>query len=155
MGSLSSATSKPTIVIVPGSFSPPSFYATVIDQLHSHNYEAICIDLPSVGRSPHGAPAATMAEDAAQVQFVTSKLAEAGKDVVIVTHSYGGIVGTESARGLAKADREAAGKTGGISRLFYITSLVPLVGTSLKMLMGDLPDQLHVNVRCPRHCPRH
>jgi hypothetical protein len=37
---------------------------------------------------------------------VTVKLAGEGKDIVVAMHSYGGIPGTESAKCLAKADRQ-------------------------------------------------
>ena len=138
--------SKPTVVIVPGSFSIPSFYSTIIDQLSAHGYEAVTIDLPSVGRH-NGAEAATLADDAAHIQSVTTKLADEGKDIMLVSHSYGGFAASESARGLAKADREAAGKKGSISRLFYMTAFMPEVGASLRSLMGDLlPDYIHVHV---------
>lgn len=140
---------KPTVVIVPGSFSPPSFYAEIINQLSGHGYKAVTIDLPSVGRH-EGAPAATLADDAAHIQSVTSKLADEGEDFMLVSHSYGGFAASESAKGLAKADREAAGKKGGISRLFYITAFMPEVGASLRSLMGDLlPDYIHVHVSRP------
>ena len=78
-----------------------------------------------------------MADDAAYTTVVAEKLADAGKSIVMVTHSYGGIVGTESTKGLAKHERETAGKAGGITRLLYITSLVPRVGESLVHLMGS------------------
>ena len=139
-------TSKPAVVIVPGAFSPPTLYSTIVDQLTAYGYEARTISLPSVGRRT-GRPAATMADDAAHIQSVTSKLAGEGKDIVLVMHSYGGVAGSESARGLAKADREAAGKTGGISRLVYLSSLILPVGKSVRMLSGQTkPDYVHVDV---------
>lgn len=148
MGSLP-VNSKPYIIIVPGSFSPPHFYSKIVDELSSHGYETTAIHLPSIGRRDP-TPPATMADDAAYIQSVTSKLADEGKEIIMVTHSYGGICGTESLKGLAKADREAAGKKGGISRVLYVTSLVPSVGQSLKGLMGDFqPDYLIVNVSWP------
>ncbi|OCL12607.1 alpha/beta-hydrolase [Glonium stellatum] len=127
---MTQSTRKPTVLIVPGSFSHASFYTPIVDQLSAQGYEALAIDLPTVGRREDG-PAPTMADDAAHVHSVAVKFVDEGKDVVLLTHSYGGIVGTESANGLAKADREAAGKKGGISRLIYLTSIVPPVGGSL------------------------
>jgi len=131
--------SKPAIVIVPGSFSPASFYTDVVDALQASGFEAIVETLPSSARSPlRQEKAATMEEDAAFFHDIAEKLADEGKDVVIVTHSYGGIPGTECSKGLSKAERQAASKTGGISRLVYVTSVVPAPGKSLKDLMGDL-----------------
>lgn len=140
---------KPAIVIVPGSFSPASFYHDVVDALQSHGYEALVETLQSSARSPlQDEQAATMQEDADFFHGIVEKLADQGKDVVIMTHSYGGIPGTECSKGLSKKERRAAGKTGGVSRFVYVTSVVPVPGKSLKDLMGDLvPSFINVEVR--------
>ena len=130
---------KPAIVVVPGSFSPASFYADLVSALRSRGYEATVETLLSSARSPlRGEKAATMQEDAELFHAIAEKLADQGKDVVIVTHSYGGIPGTECSKGLSKEERKAIGKPGGISRFVYVTSVVPPPGKSLKDLMGDL-----------------
>ena len=139
---------KPAIVIVPGSFSPAPFYAVLVNALRVHGYEAIVETLLSSARSPlRGEKAATMEEDAEFFHDIAEKVADQGKDVVIVTHSYGGIPGTECCKGLSKEVRKAAGKPGGVSRLVYVTSVVPPPGKSLKDLMGDLvPSFINVEV---------
>jgi surfactin synthase thioesterase subunit len=126
---------RPTILMVPGSFSPPLLYTGIVDHLTRHGCETIVVDYPSIGRRDP-LPPATMLDDAAYTSSIAEKLADAGKPIIMVTHSYGGIVGTESTKGLAKTEREAVGKPGGIIRLLYITSLVPRVGESLVSLMG-------------------
>ena len=146
MGSLNPETCKPTIVIVPGSFSPAFFYDGVVNELKSHGYEALAIDYPSIGRRDPKPPA-TMSEDAGFVQTVTTKIANQGKDSLLMTHSYGGIPGTESLKGLTKSERKAEGKKGGIIRILYMTSVIPEIGGSLKDGMGDLvPEYLIVEV---------
>ena len=145
---------RPTILIIPGSFSPPPLYAGIVQHLASHGFETIVAHYPSIGRRDP-LPPATMADDAAYTGAIAEKLADAGRSIVMVTHSYGGIVGTESTKGLAKTDREAAGKAGGITRILYITSLVPRVGESLTTLMGsDVASFLRVEVRTANcsHC---
>lgn len=140
---------KPAIVIVPGSFSPASFYRDVVDALQSHGYEALVETLQSSARSPlRNEQAATMEEDAEFFHGIVEKLADQGKDVVIMTHSYGGVPGTECSKGLSKKERSAAGKSGGVTRFVYVTSVVPVPGKSLKDLMGDLvPSFINVEVR--------
>ena len=127
---------RPAILIVPGSFSPRHLYAGIIIHLESHGYETVFAQYPSIGRRDP-LPPATMAEDATYVSRIAGKLADAGKSIVMVTHSYGGIVGSESTKGLGKSEREAASKPGGITRLLYITSLVPRMGESLTDIMGS------------------
>ncbi|KFY85154.1 hypothetical protein V500_08651 [Pseudogymnoascus sp. VKM F-4518 (FW-2643)] len=134
---MSDTTTKPTILIVPGSFSAASLYDTLVSALHALSFRAIVSDLPSASRLPP-CPAASMADDAAHFHGIAESLADEGRDIVIVTHSYGGIPGTEAAKGLAKADREAEGKKGGVVRLVYLTSIVPPVGGSLISTLGEV-----------------
>jgi pimeloyl-ACP methyl ester carboxylesterase len=132
---------KPTVVVVPGSFSPAYFYDTTISQLSTHGYSALTVSLPSVSRHPNAAPA-TLAEDAAHIHSVTAKLADEGKDIILAVHSYGGIPGTESARDLAKADRQTKGLTGGIVRLVYYAAFLPEEGQSLRDITGATPESV-------------
>lgn len=129
------STAKPTIVIVPGSFSPTSFYDTFISKLSAYGYNAVAVALPSVG----GKTVTDMRDDAVAVRKVTSKLIDEGKNVVLVSHSYGGLPATESAEGLSKKEREASGETGGISALLYVTALLVAPGESLADVMGTEP----------------
>ena len=100
------------------SFSTPEFYTSTSSYLKDAGYETETIALPSAG----GAIPKTMHDDVAHIQSVASKYCDQGKDVVIAMHSYGGIPGTESSKGMSKADREAAGKKGGIVGLVYIAA---------------------------------
>lgn len=148
------STTKPTIVIIPGSFSPGSFYFATVDKLREYGYEAMVKDLPSASRLPPE-KAATMYEDADYFRAIAEKLADEGKDVVFVTHSYGGVVGTEAAKGVLKTDRQAAGKPGGIVRLVYVTSVVPSQGGSLRSLLGDLvPSFIEIEVSPEPQLPK-
>jgi pimeloyl-ACP methyl ester carboxylesterase len=143
MGSL---TQKPSIVVVPGSFSPPYFYNTFVSQLAAHKYDVIVVDLLSVG----GKTAATMIDDAQAIQAVTGKVAGEGKEIILIMHSYGGVPGTESAHGVTKKEREASGKSGGIVALLYVTALLVGPGKSLGSTMGEgagVPDYVKVEVR--------
>ncbi|OAL30625.1 hypothetical protein AYO22_01477 [Fonsecaea multimorphosa] len=139
-------TNKPVIVIVPASFSPPSLYSEVVVALGSYGYETVVIHLPSVGnRSP--LPASTMADDAAYIKSLTTKLADEGKEIILVMHSYGGICGTESTKGVTMAERAQSQLKGGIVRLFYISSPVPSLGGSITTQMGDkMPEFITIDV---------
>lgn len=117
-------------MIVPGSFSGPDLYAKLVQQISAHGYDVQYVDIPSIGRRGRASPA-TMYDDAAYVQAFTTKLADEGKDIVLVMHSYGGVVGTESSRGLIKSHRETSGKPGGIIGLCYIAAVVLEVGQSM------------------------
>ncbi|KAJ6510671.1 Alpha/Beta hydrolase protein [Mycena sanguinolenta] len=140
-------TAKPTIIIIPGSFSSLRFYEAVTSELESHGYPVLGIELETVGvRSK----APGLYDDAAKVAALTSQLAEEGKDVVLVPHSYGGLVACESAKGLAQSVREKEGKKGGIVRIVFVTSVVGLEGQSLTDIWAESEvklDYIRVEVR--------
>jgi len=130
---------KPTIVIVPGSFSPPSLYRSIVDDLESAGYEATTIYLPTVGDA-NKTVGVTLADDATAIKSVLTRLIdEEGKDVILVTHSYGGIAGAEGAKGFAQAVRQADQKKGGIIHMVYATALIAREGESLLDTMRDCP----------------
>lgn len=80
---MDSLTQKPTIVVVPGSFSPPYLNNVFVSELTTHKYDVIVVDLPSVG----GKTAATMTDDAQAIQAMTSKVADEDKDIILIMHS--------------------------------------------------------------------
>jgi hypothetical protein len=141
-----STSQKPTVVLVPGSFSPSSMYSALASQLTHHGYPTTLIDLPSVhsvsSSSTFSTPA-TMAIDASHIRSITSALADEGKDIILAMHSYGGIPGTESAQGVGKEERKKQGKKGGVVRLVYYTSFMVAVGKGLRDMTGakegDMP----------------
>lgn len=126
---------KPTIVVVPGSFSPKGVYDPFSDHLRFYGYGVEYADLPSIGRRP-GLPPATLADDAAHIREIVQKLLDAGQSVVLVAHSYGGIPATECLKGLTAKER-GAGKPA-VERIIYTTAVTPAVGSSLGSLMAEL-----------------
>ena len=139
--------SKPSIVIFPGSFSVPEQFKGLADILRSNGYETIVGALQSAGRRDP-LPAASLYDDAANFSEIITKLADEGKDIVLLPHSYGGMVANESAKGLLKSERAANGKPGGIVRIVYISAVVPLEGNSTADLAVELSldDFISVNV---------
>ena len=122
--------SKPSILFIPGSFAPPELYDTVVNAVATKGYEIRALHLPSVGLKTglrEGEPP-TMYDDATFIAKEIEKLADEGKDVIIVAHSYGGVPATESTKRLGKEERQTQGKKGGIVKLAYMTALVPAVG---------------------------
>ncbi|KAJ6460849.1 Alpha/beta hydrolase fold-1 [Mycena vitilis] len=122
-------TTKPTIIIIPASFTPLFFfYTAVISDLETHGYSVHGIELETVGRREKPP---SMYDDAAKVASVVTRLADEGTAVVLVAHSYGGLVACESAKGLAKNAREREGKKGGIARIVFVSAMVPREGQAL------------------------
>ncbi|KAK7023030.1 AB hydrolase-1 domain-containing protein [Favolaschia claudopus] len=124
-----SSPTKPTIIIIPGSFAPLWSYDPVINELKANRYPVEGIELETVGKRDK---APGLYDDAAKVAALVRRLADEGKDVVLVPHSYGGLVACEASKGLGKSIREKEGKKGGIARIVFVTAVVGREGQSLK-----------------------
>ena len=121
---------KPVVVIAPAAWHSPIHYVQYTFQLNRAGFPTISQRLPSCGSSnPY---AQSVAADAA---FITQNLLmppiNAGKEVVLVMHSYSGGPGAMAAKGLSIVERRAAGKSGGIIGLVFISAFIAEDGQSL------------------------
>lgn len=153
--------SKPSLLIITGSFALPEFYDNIVEAVSAKGYEIRTLHLQSVlpknGVPREGGPA-TMYDDASAIAEEVEILADHGKDVILIPHSYGGVPTTESLKGLAKSDREKQGKKGGVIRIAYMTCLVPELGVNAVGIMADVPAEykldLKINVRTLHFLPK-
>ncbi|PVH87534.1 alpha/beta-hydrolase [Cadophora sp. DSE1049] len=130
-------------VLVPGSFSPTTFYEKITPLLKNRGFDVHPTALQSAGERPASKGPATFQEDAAYIHSTLLQLVEQGKDVVLAMNSYGGLPGTEATKGLSKGERGKEGKEGGVVALVYLASFIAPVGMSLRKSMGeDLPDSI-------------
>lgn len=128
-----SMSSLPAVVFVPGAWHASGFQK-VIDILSSHGYESIGLHLPSVGGVP---VVKDMEPDKAMIRSTVTKLVEDGKDVVVVSHSYGGAPTNSSLEGLSKTERTKAGKSGGVIKSCMISAF--LIDAGKPLLQGGDP----------------
>ncbi len=131
---------KPTIVLIPGAWHSPSHYHELILRLHKAGYATQCLRLPSVNPDPGTAEQADVANDIAftREKILLPLVDEAGEDVVVVMHSYGGIPGSGAARGLSKVERRSRGLQGGVVGLVFIAAFPAKEGQSLVSLAAPL-----------------
>ncbi|KAH6963087.1 Alpha/beta hydrolase fold-1 [Fusarium avenaceum] len=120
---------SPIVVIVPGSFAPGKHYNTFTESLEKNGIASRVIETPSVGRKDP-LPPQTMSDDAAEITKVVTELFDQGKEVVLMTHSYGGIPGTQCLKDLSRKARKDQGKEGGIDKIIYLASVVLQPGAS-------------------------
>lgn len=125
---------KPVIVVVPGAFSRPSDFDLVSDPLRDVGYEVHVVHHPS---SPDVLvqPTPSMYDDAENIHRLVENLADEGKDIVIVMHSYGGLPGTQACESLSRNERHRASKPGGIVRLLYVGAAIAPVGSSMAAIL--------------------
>lgn len=106
---------KPTVVLVHGAFAESASWDGVIDRLHELDIDTIAV----------ANPLRSVTSDAAYLRDVISGL---GTPVLLVGHSYGGIVITEAA-----ADNPA------VVGLVYVAAFAPDQGESALELSAHVP----------------
>lgn len=89
----------PTLVFVPGSWHRPTCY-NKITKLLQEKYKLRCISVTL--RSTSGDATATFKDDLDAVREQLSSETRAGRDVVVIAHSYGGMVGNSAIKGFAR-----------------------------------------------------
>lgn len=129
--------SNAVIVLVPGAWHTAQHYQSFTDLLELKGYEVIARQTPSCG-SANPFEQDVERDVAAIREDLLLPPINAGRDVVLVMHSYGGCPGPAAAFGLSKTERLKAGKRGGIIGLAFISAFVVNEGASLlSMLPGN------------------
>ncbi|PYH49851.1 alpha/beta fold hydrolase [Aspergillus saccharolyticus JOP 1030-1] len=131
-----SSTNRPVIVIVPGAFGTPQGFEKLFPDLSQAGYTTHPGAYPSC--NPSDPATVSAAQDIAFLRdnVLLPLLDQEGKDIVILAHSYGGVVGGGAARGLAKGTRSAEGKSTGVLGLIYVAGNITLEGESLFIAVG-------------------
>ena len=120
--------SKPAIVLAPGAWHKVHLYSPLTSRLQRAGYQVYGIDYPSTDPNP---TSLNFNPDVAVVRSTLVDLAERGEDIVIVTHSVGGIIGSEAAKGLSKTERQREGTLGGVTRMIYMSAFANPEGVAL------------------------
>ncbi|KAF2845689.1 alpha/beta-hydrolase [Plenodomus tracheiphilus IPT5] len=125
--------SKPIIVFAPGAWHTPDCFDIAREQLHQRGWETETVAYPSVGAEP---PNKGLADDAAALRSTLERLSDDGKEIVLVVHSYGGLVGQNALEGLGYKQRQAVGKKGGVIIFVYLAAFVVPKGATIKVMLG-------------------
>ncbi|KAJ5094155.1 alpha/beta-hydrolase [Penicillium angulare] len=136
----------PVIVIVPGAFGTPEGFDGLQPYLTKAGYTTHPGAYPSC--NPSDASEVSSAQDIAFVRnnVLLPLLNEHGKDVVVIAHSYGGVVAGGAAAELAKETRRAQGQDTGVVGLIYVVGNITLEGESLfNAVGGGYPPFIKVN----------
>jgi pimeloyl-ACP methyl ester carboxylesterase len=137
----------PTLVFIPGSWHKPTCYNEVTNLLQrQHKLKCISISLPSTA----GNPAATFKDDLDAAREAISAETIHGLNVVVIAHSYGGMVGNSAIkgftqRGFTKSQNQISA-TGYVIGLILIASGFTLSGLSfMDPFFGHPPPSWRVN----------
>lgn len=119
---------EPAVLFVCGGFHLPETYAPFLDRLSKAGFIVRCPRLPTNGDVRP--PKAVLQDDVAAVQAAASDLAHTGHRIVVLAHSYGGLVASQSITEDLYAKQGAAG----VVRLIYLSAWIIQPGTSLTQL---------------------
>jgi hypothetical protein len=104
---------NPTFVCVPGAWHTPVAYDPLKSILETEGFECVRVSLPSVGCKP---VTYDFTEDVEAIRSTFQDLADQGKDIIPVMHSYSGMCGSQAIEGFAKEERVSKGLKGGVVR---------------------------------------
>lgn len=141
-----SSASLPVILLVPGAFGTPEGFDGLLPYLTEAGYATHPGSYPSC--NPSDPAQVSSSED---IAFLRNKvllplLNDQGKDVVIIAHSYGGVVAGGAAKELAKQTRTAQGHKTSVIGLIYVAGNITLDGESLFTAVGGAyPPFIKVN----------
>jgi pimeloyl-ACP methyl ester carboxylesterase len=136
---LITAMMRPTIVIVHGYAHTPLTFTKFINLLQSCGYETNAPFLPScTGMRP---PNNSFKDDTQLVRRLLQILVDQGKTIIMVLHSYGGIVGCEALQGLDINTRRKQGKSGGIAHLIGIAAHFCATGFKITDIITEMGDE--------------
>ncbi|KAH8898049.1 alpha/beta-hydrolase [Thozetella sp. PMI_491] len=113
---------KPVFVIVPGAWHKPLHYLNIAVRLQATGYRVSAIPLPTAGWEP-GVGTKTIADSAHAVRAVIQPYIDAGREVVVVCHSFGGLPTTDGVVGETVEDRRARGAAGGVKAVFFLSAM--------------------------------
>ncbi|KAH9894603.1 catalytic protein [Xylariomycetidae sp. FL2044] len=136
--------SKPAIVLVQGSFQLPEVYDKLTSALRASGYCVSHPALPSLtDQDKLDFVSKSLTDDALAVRSEVSHLVGKGEKVIVVMHSYGGLVGTEAVtKELSFKQRQSSGLSGGVVRLFYFAAFILTEGQSVLGVFGESPNNV-------------
>lgn len=138
MGSVDNFPENLTILIIPGGCSPAALYHELASRIQSSSgIETVVEGIPSASRLPPETPAG-LADDAKAIGAKIEELCSLNKDVVLVPHSYGGLVAQETPLHLMKEERKKQGLPGGVIKIVYLSCIVAPTGQSSGGVSGHL-----------------
>ncbi|TLD19279.1 hypothetical protein PspLS_09924 [Pyricularia sp. CBS 133598] len=117
---------KPTIVIIPGAWQKRVAWNRFIRELEAAGWKVTFVSLPTVGGTE--LPLKSLEDDVAAVRGVLARLAEENHDALLLCHSAGGLVASNSVEGV-----------GNVAGVIYVTAFMVPRGRSLLDMQGGRP----------------
>ncbi|KAI3342586.1 Alpha/Beta hydrolase protein [Ustulina deusta] len=122
----------PLIVLVPGAFGTPAGFDKMIP--HLNGLQTHPGAYPSC--NPPDPMNANCSDDVSALRRTLLSLLDQQRDLVVLAHSYGGVVAGGATKDLDKESRKAQGHTSAVVGLFYVVGNITLDGECLIEAVG-------------------
>ena len=130
---------KPTLVLVPGAWHNTETWDKIASLMETKQYKCVRVALPSTMSNP----SATFWEDIQAVRNSIVVEVTQGRDVVVVVHSYGGVVGSSAIKGLVRHEQDVSlsgkNQSGHVLGIVMLASGFAQTGVSFLDGMGGKP----------------
>lgn len=123
---------RPTIIFVSGAWHKAELYAPLTNALLDKGFPVLAPTLPSVGGLCD-----SFDDDVSTIRALIDQEVLAMHEVVVLMHSYGGLVGSAAARGYSK--QELQKDNTGVIKMIYMTAFALDVGVSLMDALNNTP----------------
>lgn len=146
------AIQTPTVLFIHGSWHNPNHFKAIRTLFESAGFPTECPAQATINAKPH--TTLTLQDDVQVIQATLSKLIEDSRDVIVVMHSYGGVLGSEAIHEkFSKKARQEKGLAGGVTQLLYMAAFILPLGASITTTFGQLPPFIKLEVSIPYHYP--
>jgi len=111
---------KPVFILVPGAWHGPETWSKVSSLLKEQGYNSVSVTLPTTS----GDNSISFGDDVKATQHAIRAETSQGHNVVVVVHSYGGVVGQSAMKGFTRPNDASASSqsTGYVIGLIVIAS---------------------------------
>ncbi|KAF9077237.1 hypothetical protein BDP27DRAFT_1441958 [Rhodocollybia butyracea] len=139
-------------LIVPGAWHPAQAYFLLADTLQKHGFKASIAAYPSL--NPPNPADVSVAKDTAAVRLLLRSVLSGEQDqgnhdegvkVVVVNHSFGGMIGCAAAYGEHVAGRRERGEKGGVIGIINIAGFTGIEGMSMMQGTGKHADYVRLD----------
>lgn len=151
------APENPIIVLVHGAWQTAAQWQPLAERLVGSGFTVVQPQNASSGTDAATLRGKTYQDDVKVIRSAMQPHLAAGKEIVIVCHSYGGVPASAAAAGYQVHERRALGLSGGIRHIVYLAAFAfPAKGLSLLMALGgDYAPFMNKKVSCPeQECAR-
>ncbi|KAH8653237.1 Alpha/beta hydrolase fold-1 [Tricladium varicosporioides] len=124
----------PTIVMVPGAWHTSKHFKIFSRSLEKLNFPSVSIQMPDLGSAHPNS--ITVTDDVNSIRSILLYLLSEGKEVILLSHSWGGGPAGTAVNGLSKVERQSRGEKGGVVGLIFIAAFLARKGVIFKDALG-------------------